>query len=133
MPAFEIRDNGFFLDGQPFQREFVAVCSEYGAVRMLRNQRYKLVKNYINGGDLFYDLQADPGETVNRIRDPICRQIREEMALQMDTAFAQYASPQKDGRFQFPKGMGQIRKCTPETGTQAYKQAFEMYYKQSPQ
>lgn len=121
------------LDGQPFQREFVAVCSEYGAVRMLRNQRYKLVKNYINGDDLFYDLQADPGETVNRIADPAYLQIREEMALQMDAAFARYADPQKDGRFQFPKGMGQTQKCTPETGTQAYKQAFAMYYEQSPQ
>lgn len=116
------------LDGQPFQREYVAVCSEYGAVRMLRNQRYKLVKNYIDGNDLLFDLHTDPTETVNRLFDPDYSEIRAEMSRQMDAAFYRYADPQRDGQYQFPKGMGQTRECSRERGQEAYRQTFEMYY-----
>lgn len=116
------------MDGNPFQRDYVAVCSEYGAVRMLRNQRYKLVKNYINGDDLLFDLQADPTETVNQISNPAYSTIQKEMSLQMDAAFQQYADPEKDGRYQFPKGMGQTETCHKKHGHKAYIQTFEMYY-----
>ena len=116
------------LDGQPFQREFVAVCSEYGAVRMLRNSRYKLVKNYIDGNDLLYDLERDPQETVSQIANPAYHRVLETMEREMADAFARYASPQHDGRYQFPKGMGQTRTCTPETGLVSYKQDYQMFY-----
>lgn len=86
------------------------------------------MKNYIDGDDLLYDLQVDPTETINRISDPDYSGIREELSRQMDAAFDRYADPRRDGRYQFPKGMGQTRACSREHGQEAYRQAFEMYY-----
>lgn len=116
------------LDGESFDRAYVSVYSEYGAVRMLRNRRYKYVRNYINGDDLFFDLETDPGEENNRINDPVCRDQICEMRAVLDAGFQQYADAEADGRFQFPKGMGQICLCSRDNGRIAYQQNYQMYY-----
>lgn len=116
------------LDGKPFDRPYVSVYSEYGAVRMLRNRRYKYVRNYINGDDLFFDLETDPGEENNRINDPVCREQICKMQAVLDAGFQQYADAEADGRFQFPMGMGQLCLCSREDGRIAYQQNCQMYY-----
>ena len=47
-------------------------------IRSAYNGRYKLVINLLDN-DEFYDLDADPGETVNRISDPATTAIRDEL------------------------------------------------------
>lgn len=118
------------LEGKPFRREAVCVFSEYGAVRMIRSRRYKLVKNYLGGPDLFYDLELDPSETQSLLEDP--RYLPEITTLEavLDEGFARYADPDHDGRYQYPKGMGQTRPCTQTDGHGPYKQDLRMYYDQ---
>lgn len=116
------------LDGKPFNRAYVSVFSEYGAVRMLRDRRYKYVKNYVDGDDLFFDLEADSGETVNRIQNPEYQEAVSRMRSILDAGFQQYADADRDGKYQFPKGMGQIGLCSRENGRSAYKQDYRMYY-----
>ena len=118
------------LDGEPFQREYVSVYSEYGAVRMLRDCRYKYVKNYVNGEDLLFDLETDPGEEMNRINDPACADIVRRMDQVLESGFRQYADPDRDGRYQFPKGMGQTGICDRKDGQAAYRPAAPLYHQQ---
>ena len=47
-------------------------------IRSAYNGRYKLVINLLDN-DEFYDLDADPGETVNRIDDPATAAIRDKL------------------------------------------------------
>ena len=116
------------LDGEPFQRDYVSVYSEYGAVRMLRDRRYKYVKDFVSGEDLFFDLETDPGEERNRIDDPACDEIIFQMDRILAEGFRQYASADRDGQHQFPKGMGQTDLCSRENGHAAYRPAALLYY-----
>lgn len=116
------------LDGGGFDREYVCVFSEYGAVRMIRDARYKYVKNYINGADLFFDLERDRHEEVNLIHDPACQGEIRRLAAALDAGFRKFADPDRDGSRQFPKGVGQIGLCSPQNGTAAYRQEYEMYH-----
>ena len=116
------------LDGEPFQREYVSVYSEYGAVRMIRDCRYKYVKNFVSGEDLFFDLETDPGEARNRIDDPACAGIIRRMDQVLESGFRQYADPDRDGRYQFPKGMGQTGICDRKDGQAAYRPAAPLYH-----
>ena len=95
---------------------------------MLRDTRYKLVKNHINGDDLFFDLETDPGEQINRIVDPACESRIREMEQVLESGFRQYADPARDGRYQFPKGMGQTELCRKEDGHGAYRPVAAMYH-----
>lgn len=116
------------LDGEPFQREFVSVYSEYGAVRMLRDHRYKYVKNFVSGEDLFFDLETDPGEEANRIDDPAYAEIICRMDQVLAEGFHQYASSERDGQYQFPKGMGQTDICDRQNSQSAYRPAAPLYH-----
>ena len=116
------------LDGGAFVREYVCVFSEYGAVRMIRDARYKYVKNYINGADLFFDLEQDKREEINLIRDPARQGELHRLAAALDAGFRQFADPGRDGSRQFPKGMGQTGLCSSQNGVAAYRQEYEMYY-----
>ena len=116
------------LDGEPFRRDYVSVYSEYGAVRMLRDRRYKYVKNFVNGEDLFFDLETDPGEEMNRISDPAYEEIICRMEQILESGFRQYSDPEKDGQYQFPKGMGQTDICTRAGGETSYRPVAPMYH-----
>ncbi len=116
------------LEGECFDREYVSVFSEYGAVRMIRGKRYKLIKNYIDGKDSFFDLEKDPYEETNLIDEENYRKIIEEMAAKLCDGFDEYSDSRYDGKYQFPMGAGQLKKADKENGRAAYKQNIEMYY-----
>lgn len=116
------------LKGEKFERDHVSVCSEYGAVRMIRDRRYKYIQNHIDGDDIFYDLMADSGETSNLIRAEAYLPEIERMKALMDEDFNRFSSFEHDGRFQFPEGMGQLSKCSRADGRSAYKRNRRMYY-----
>lgn len=54
----------------------------HGRGIMMRTQRYKYISRTL-GRDELYDLQADPGETVNRIDDPALSDILRQMEHSM--------------------------------------------------
>lgn len=82
--------------------EKTAQICEYGNARMIRTEQYKLIRRYpSNGrayGDEFYDLQAEPRETVNRIGDPALAGMIEAYTAVLDEFFAGYEMPDKSGK-----------------------------------
>lgn len=70
------------IDGEPLEREYAVSEVRYGSAsregRMVRGRRYKYIA--FNSGELaeqLFDLQEDPGETVNLARTSGARQILE--------------------------------------------------------
>ncbi|MPN38012.1 hypothetical protein SDC9_185534 [bioreactor metagenome] len=49
---------------------------------MMRDERYKYISRTL-GGDELYDLEADPGETTNRVQDPALMPVLSRMRLDM--------------------------------------------------
>lgn len=117
------------LRGEKFEREYVSVFSEYGAVRMIRNEKYKLIKNYIDGQDLFFDLKEDPFEEKNAIDSDEYSDIIKNMSEKLDEGFDEYKDALRDGKYQFPSGAGQECLVSREDGRRAFRQNIDMYYK----
>lgn len=116
------------FEGKSFSRTSVPIVSEYGAVRMLRTERYKLIQNYIDNRSLFFDLKRDPQEKNNCIQNAEYSSIINKMAAEIDSVFETYSLNEHDGRYQFPKGMGQIAKVRKTDGTGSFKQNIRMYW-----
>lgn len=92
---------------------FIEVHDEYGFVRMIRGERYKLVKRYVVGADELYDMIADPGETLNLIGDPAYTDVIAEMTVALETWFDRCGDPDHDGRRAVTlTGSGQTNLCT---------------------
>jgi len=89
-------------------RENVVIHDEYGPVRMIRTKEWKYVHRYPYGPHELYDLVNDSGETVNKINNPECQDIRDEMCAQLEEWFHEYVDPAVDGRHEPVSGKGQI-------------------------
>jgi choline-sulfatase len=70
---------------------------EYGDLRMVRSERYKLVRRYVDGSSELFDLHEDPRETVNRLHDPALQPTVEALTARMEAFFARYEDPVKSG------------------------------------
>ncbi len=70
---------------------------EYGDVRMIRTERYKLVRRYFDAPDLLFDLEHDPRETRNVIDDPAHEHVVSGLKRQLQAAFEQYSEPGNEG------------------------------------
>ena len=70
---------------------------EYGTVRMVRTDRYKLVRRHPNGPDELFDLEADPRESRNRFDDPSCQAVISDLGAMLDSYFRRHSSPGKSG------------------------------------
>ncbi|MYE26705.1 MAG: sulfatase-like hydrolase/transferase [Chloroflexi bacterium] len=70
---------------------------EYGTVRAIRDERYKLVLRQDCDENQLIDLRDDPRETVNLYTDKAQRELREEMETQLKAFFAQYEAPKHSG------------------------------------
>jgi len=75
--------------------------TEHGNARMVSDGRGKLVRRYPPRdplfGDEFFDLQADPRETTNRIGDPRYADRISVMSAILDNHFARYEVPEHSG------------------------------------
>lgn len=92
---------------------FVEIHDEYGFVRMIRGERYKLVRRYLADDDELYDMIGDPGETKNLIGDPALASVRDELAAALEEWFDRYSDPANDGRHaKTLTGSGQRDLCT---------------------
>nr|WP_321262517.1 sulfatase-like hydrolase/transferase [uncultured Sphaerochaeta sp.] len=87
------------------EKDSIAVVfNEYGSVRMIREEKFKLIVNYDTQEETLFDLQDDPGEMHPLSNtNPIIAQLR----LKMENWFAQYSRPEKDGRVRNVLGTGQ--------------------------
>jgi len=89
------------LRGKPADRWRTEQIVEYGNARMIRTDSHKLILRYPFGGirypDEFYDLKADPRETVDRIDDPQMSGLVKELTAKVDEYFAKYSEPEHDG------------------------------------
>ncbi len=72
------------------------IC-EYGDVRMIRDQRYKLVRRYPDGPNEFFDLRHDPRETDNLFNEGKHQNRVKNMTAKLDAYFKTYADPIKNG------------------------------------
>jgi len=94
----------------------VVVYDEYGPARMIRTADEKYIHRSPHGPHELYDLRHDPDERVNLLTD--ARRWRldddperraDDLRRQLDTWFADYADPTRDGRLQGVEGRGQWR------------------------
>lgn len=81
-------------EGQDWTNRYIG---EYGTVRAIRDERYKLIMRYDGGENLLIDLRDDPRETVNLYADEAHRERREDMRTQLEAFFAQYQTPEHSG------------------------------------
>ena len=84
------------------------VLDEYGPNRMIRGRRYKYITRYPYGPNELYDLQEDPGETRNLMKEEAWQALGGEMKLRLEKWFAQYVNPEIDGAKEAVFGSGQI-------------------------
>jgi arylsulfatase A-like enzyme len=66
---------------------------EYAYVRGIRTENLKYIERAAPYGSELYDLEADPGETVNRIDDPAYRKQRDALARELAAYFAKQGAP----------------------------------------
>lgn len=110
------------LDGKKREDEQqVVVMSEYGMVRMIRNQEWKYVHRYAYGPNELYNLRNDPGEQRNLCGNGDYRAIESEMRERLRDWFSRYVDPQRDGARELVTGSGQLGLCG---GAAGGRQAF---------
>jgi arylsulfatase A-like enzyme len=70
---------------------------EYGDVRMVRTEQYKLVLRYPNEVGELFDLQADPREVRNLFGEPEYVGLVAELTAVLQAHFARYQDPHNNG------------------------------------
>ncbi len=104
----------------------LVICDEYGFVRMLRNKTHKLVMEYPDGRNQFYDLVNDPNEDINEYYNEKYADLINEMTTKLENWFDRYSTGENDAKNNPVTGRGQYKLCTEDD---AFKQSFEYYYK----
>ncbi len=102
------------LLGEKMDSSKVVISSEYGKVRMLRDQKRKLVCNYINGNDMYFNLEKDSGEQVNLINNPVYSDEISKKRAELDDFFEKYSRKECDAKNFDVKGKGQNNLCYKE-------------------
>ena len=96
------------LLGKEFsQHDEVVVMDEYGPNRMIRGRRFKYVARYPYGPNELYDLQEDPNETKNLLKEGKFEKLEQNMRLRLESWFMKYVNPEIDGAKEPVFGSGQ--------------------------
>ncbi len=74
-----------------------AMFGEYGNLRMIRTDRFKLVRRYPDGPDELFDLHRDPRETKNELPNPGFGSVVVELSQRLEKWFSQIEDPHKSG------------------------------------
>ena len=90
-------------------RNGVVIYDEYGDTRMVRTREWKYIHRYPGGPNELYNLIKDPGERNNRVDDPNQVERIVEMRKTLESWFARYVDPEKDGIGRGVSGSGQMR------------------------
>lgn len=91
-------------------RDEVVVYEEYGPVRMIREERFKLIYRTPYGPHELYDLREDPEETINLVSQPEFREKTMELYRKLDQWFQKYTAEGCDGRRYPVDGSGQMER-----------------------
>lgn len=86
-----------FLINEPISGWRRHQFGEYGNLRMIRTERYKLVRRYPDGPNELFDLSADPRETINLYGDQDHQPLVESLSAQIEAYFSRYEDPVKSG------------------------------------
>jgi choline-sulfatase len=70
---------------------------EYGDLRMIRTPQYKFVKRYPHGPYDLFDLQEDPGETLNRAGWLHLAEGQDQLEAQLEAWYAGHEDAEKSG------------------------------------
>jgi len=70
---------------------------EYGNLRMVRSQQFKLVHRYPDGPCELFDLRADPRETTNLFEDTAYAAVVAALSAEIDAYFGRYEDPVRSG------------------------------------
>ena len=73
------------------------IYGEYGDLRMIRTNEYKLVIRYPDGPHDLFDLINDPDETNNLIEHDDCRTLVTDLRQQLDRFYNNFEDPNKSG------------------------------------
>lgn len=98
--------------GELPEETFVVLFDEYGPVRMIRTERWKLVRRYPEGPDELYNMIADPRERVNRIDDPKLAETIADLDAQLEAFFDDHTDPGMTGLQMDGMAKGQSEKLT---------------------
>ena len=90
------------------ERRSIYVFDEYGPVRMIRSQDWKLVWRYPPGAHELYNLADDPDEKVNLFSAPGQGDRTRSMCRELDDLFTRYVDPELDGARLPITGRGQL-------------------------
>lgn len=105
--SFPGRSFKSLLDGEKLNSQPLVIFDEYGPNRMIRSERFKLIRRYSDGDDELYDLEQDPTEQSNLLLEKMANETYYELSKQLDLWFEQYTSPIFDGRTTNVTGFGQ--------------------------
>ena len=89
------------------ERKSVFVFDEYGPVRMIRSQEWKLIWRYPAGAHELYDVAKDPNERVNLFIRPGYADCIRTLRRELDDWFSRYVDPELDGSRLPVTGYGQ--------------------------
>lgn len=85
------------LLGRPLRDACDLVFAEYGNLRMVRSDQFKLVRRLPEGPHEMFDLRRDPRETVNVIDAPEVRDRRDALDEALNCYFAAHEEPGRAG------------------------------------
>ena len=106
------------------ERKSIYVFDEYGPVRMIRSQEWKLVWRYPAGPHELYNVADDPEERANLFSRPGHGDRIRSLRRELDDWFASYVVPQFDGSKLPVTGHGQRDYATKE-GAFDYRRPWE--------
>lgn len=109
------------LPGQSFAHLFqgqaekstdaVIIMDEYGPVRMIRDQDWKLVMRYPYGPNELYHIKEDIDEEHNLYDDPAYREKRTQLRCRLESWFLKYVDPAMDSTREAVTGNGQLARA----------------------
>ncbi|MHA2037068.1 MAG: sulfatase family protein [Promethearchaeota archaeon] len=103
------------LEEKPLgERESIVVFDEYGPVRMIRSQEWKLVWRYPGGPHELYDMIEDPHEKNNLFNSPDYSNKIKKMREDLERWYSRYVDPRFDGRNLPVTGRGQKSRADDE-------------------
>ncbi|NQT58301.1 MAG: sulfatase-like hydrolase/transferase [Bacteroidetes bacterium] len=85
------RDKNLSVDWRSYQ-----FC-EYGMVRMIRSDRYKLIVRNSNQKDQLFDLQSDPRELTNLIDNSAYHELITSLKILLTEFYIKFENPVKSG------------------------------------